>query len=108
MCTSVIEHLRSLLSIYYQTSYQHAKHSETVLKRDYLDMSIIEEFVDDRDIFEGDLRNVANGVISDTHVNVEESLLVGENILQKMDNFPVKIMFSRNLLKQFKCHVLVK
>ena len=60
MCASVIEHLRSLLNIYYQTSYQHAKLSESVLKRDNLDMRIIEEFVDDRDIFEGDLRNLAN------------------------------------------------
>ena len=28
--------------------------------------------------------------LSLTHVNVEESLLIGENILKKMDNFPVK------------------
>ena len=55
VCTSVIEHLRSLLSIYCQTNYQHAKISESILKRDNLDMRIIEEFVDDRDIFEGDL-----------------------------------------------------
>ena len=90
MCTSVIEHLRSLLSIYYQTSYHHAKLSESVSKRDNLDMRIIEEFVGDIDIFEGDLRNLANGIIAGTHVNVEESLLVGEKILKKMDNFPVK------------------
>ena len=33
VCTSVIEHLRSLLSIYYQTCYQHAKHSESAYSK---------------------------------------------------------------------------
>ena len=83
VCTSVIEH-------YYQTSYQQEKLSESVLKRDNLDMRIIEEFVDDRDIFEGDLRHLANGISTGTNVNVEESLLLEEKILKKMDNFPVK------------------
>ena len=83
-------YLGQCLNIYYQTSYQHGKPSESVSKRGNLDMRIIEEFVDDRDIFEGDLRNRVTGAIADTHVSVEELLLVEEKILKKMDNFPVK------------------
>ena len=89
VCISVIEHLRSLLSINYQTSYQHAKVSAAVLKRDEQDMKSIEEF-DERDIFGGDLRNIANGMIANAYVNAEESLRVGERILTKMEGFPVK------------------
>ena len=68
-------------------------------------MRIIEEFVDDRDIFEGDLRILANGIIAGTHVNVEESLLVGEKILKKMDNFPVKdyVFKKSNKAVQMPC-----
>ena len=61
VCISVIEHLRSLLSINYQTSYQHAKISDAVLKRGEQDMKSSEEFIDERDIFGEDLRNIANG-----------------------------------------------
>ena len=66
----MIDHLRSLLSIIYQTSYQHAKISDAVLKRDEQDMKSIEEFIDERDIFGGDLRNIANGMIANDYVNV--------------------------------------
>ena len=90
VCISVIEDLRSLLSINYQTSYQHAKLSDAVLKRDEQGMKSIEEFIDERDIFGGDLRNIANGMIANDYVNVEESLRVGEMILTKMKGFPVK------------------
>ena len=36
------------------------------------------------------LRNIANGVVANNHVNVEESLTVGEKILTKMNDVPVK------------------
>ena len=67
-------------------------------------MTTIEEFVDD--IFEGDLRNLANGVISDTHVKVEESLLVREKMLKKMDNFPVKDYVFKKFDKPVQMHCL--
>ena len=60
------------------------------LKRDEQDMKSIEEFIDERDIFGGDLRNIANGMLANDYVNVEESLRVGERILTKMEGFPVK------------------
>ena len=97
VCISVIEHLRSLLSINYQTSYQHAKISDAVLKRDEQDMKSIEEFIDERDIFGGDLRNIANGMI----VNVEESLRVGEDF-DKNGRFSPEILSSKNLTKPFR------
>ena len=53
-------------------------------------MKSIEEFIDERDIFGGDLRNIANGMIANDYANVEESLRVGERILTKMEGFPVK------------------
>ena len=90
VCISVIEHLRSLLSLNYQTSHQHAKISDAVLKRDEQGMKSSEELIDERDIFGGDLRNIANGMIANGDVNVEESLRVGERILTKMEGFPVK------------------
>ena len=90
VCTSTIEHLRSLLNINYQTSYQHAKLSEAVLKRDQEDMRIMTEFVAERNIFGGDLRNIANGVTASSSVNVEDCISVGEKILLKMTDSPVK------------------
>ena len=50
-------------------------------------MKSIEEFIDKRDIFGGDLRN---GMIANDYVNVEESLRVGERIVTKMEGFPMK------------------
>ena len=55
-------------------------------------MKSIEDFIDERDIFGGDLRNIANGM--NDYVNVEESLRVGERILTKMEGFPVKDYLS--------------
>ena len=88
-CCEVNEAMQTLTGTHYESSDQHAEASETRKARDYRDISVIEEFLRDRNPFSLDdcsLRNIETGVTADTRVNADEANGIGERILQKMAN----------------------
>ena len=88
-CCEVNEAMQTLTGTHYESSDQHAEASETRKARDCRDITVIGEFLRDRNPFSLDdcsLRNIETGATADTRVNADEANGIGERILQKMAN----------------------
>lgn len=87
-CSELNNAMQELTSQEYHTSDQHKDCSKSRMERDNKDLHTIFLFLKDRipltDSEDGMLRNIANGIVAEKHVNVEKAKQCGEEIIQNM------------------------
>jgi hypothetical protein len=72
----------------FETNEQHKESSEARVVRDNADIHTLSEFLHERNPFsdEHSLRNIETGAVADANVNVDKAKLIGQTILNEMEN----------------------
>ena len=72
----------------YETSEQHKECSTARVERDNKDRDIVVQFLRERNPFtdEPSLRNIETGALAEKHVNVDKAKVVGQSILDDIEN----------------------